>query len=85
MRRKLEELDLIDDFLMNGIANNEKVKEKFFKKLLSVLLEQDIGKVTVTAQKMIPAIDTDYRGVRLDVEVSEIKNKNGIERVANVY
>ena len=81
MRRKLEELDLIDDFLMNGIANNEKVKEKFFKKLLSVLLEQDIGKVTVTAQKMIPAIDTDYRGVRLDVEVSEIKNKNGIERV----
>ena len=85
MRRKLEELDLIDDFLMNGIANNEKVKEKFFKKLLSVLLEQDIGKVTVTAQKMIPAIDTDYRGVRLDVEVSEIENENGIERVANVY
>ena len=73
MRRKLEELDLIDDFLMNGIANNEKVKEKFFKKLLSVLLEQDIGKVTVTAQKMIPAIDTDYRGVRLDVEVSRDK------------
>ena len=85
MRRKLEELDLIDDFLMNGIANNEKVKEKFFKRLLSVLLEQDIGKVTVTAQKMIPAIDTDYRGVRLDVEVSEIENENGIERVANVY
>ncbi|MCR4937830.1 MAG: hypothetical protein K5987_06720 [Lachnospiraceae bacterium] len=85
MRGKIEELNLLDDFLMTGIANNVRVKEKFFRKFLSVLLEQDIGKVTVSAQKMIPAIDTDYRGVRLDVEVSEVESKNGIERVANVY
>ncbi|MBP5194795.1 MAG: hypothetical protein J6Z42_02225, partial [Lachnospiraceae bacterium] len=74
MRRKLEELDLIDDFMMNGIANDERVGEKFFRKLLSVLLEQDIGQLNVTAQRTIPALDTDYRGVRLDVEVLEIEN-----------
>ncbi len=85
MRRKLEELDLIDDFMMNGIANDERVGEKFFRKLLSVLLEQDIGQVKVTAQRSIPALDTDYRGVRLDVEVLEVENENGTERVAKVY
>ena len=85
MRRKLEELDLIDDFMMNWIANDERVGEKFFRKLLSVLLEQDIGQVKVTAQRTIPALDTDYRGVRLDVEVLEIENENGTERVAKVY
>ena len=85
MRRKLEELDLIDDFMMNGIANDERVGEKFFRKLLSVLLEQDIGQVKVTAQRTIPALDTAYRGVRLDVEVQEVENENGTERVAKVY
>ena len=33
--KPLEELDVIDDFLMNAIANDENVSEDFFRTLLS--------------------------------------------------
>ena len=37
--KPFEELDLMDDFLMHAIANDDDVNEEFFRVLLSVLLQ----------------------------------------------
>ena len=77
MRRKLSELNVIDDFMMNELATNEELKEPCFRRILSVLLDRDIGEINVKAQSIIQGLDTDLRGVRLDVEIIENK-KNDI-------
>ena len=77
MRRKLSELNVIDDFMMNELATNEELKEPCFRRILSVLLNRDIGEINVKAQSIIQGLDTDLRGVRLDVEIIENK-KNDI-------
>lgn len=70
-RRKLSELNVIDDFMMNALATNEELREPFFRRILSVLLDIDIGKIDVRAQSILQGLDTDLRGVRLDVEITE--------------
>ena len=84
-RRKFEELDLIDDFLMNCVATDPLVGEACFKKMLSVLLQREIGKVSVACQRVVMGTDTNLRGIRMDVEVSESVVKDCKEAVANVY
>ena len=76
-RRKLSELNVIDDFMMNELATNEELKEPCFRRILSVLLDRDIGEINVKAQSIIQGLDTDLRGVRLDVEIIET-TRNGI-------
>ncbi|MCR5800975.1 MAG: Rpn family recombination-promoting nuclease/putative transposase [Lachnospiraceae bacterium] len=81
----LNEMNLIDDFLMKLVASNPDYGDDFCRTLLSVLLEKKIGKVKVVAQSVIPGISPLHRGVRLDVEVEEIEDKNDDEFTANVY
>lgn len=69
--KPFEDLDIMDDFLMNAIANDEEVNEEFFRTLLSGLLQRKIGRIKVSAQRVIPAVCPDMRGIRLDVEISE--------------
>ncbi len=84
-RRSFEELDLIDDFLMNCVATDPLVGEACFKKMLSVLLEREIGKVSVVCQRVIMGADTNLRGIRMDVEVNESVEADGKKTIANVY
>ena len=53
-RPKLEELNVLDDFLLNAIANDPDVGEAFFREVLSILLEREIGEIQVKAQSVIP-------------------------------
>ncbi len=46
-RMKLQELNLIDDFLSNAIASNEEINEPFYRLLLSVLLGKELKKIRV--------------------------------------
>ena len=69
--RPLEELNVIDDFLMNAIANDPDVGVPFCRTLLSVLLQRPIGKLKVHVQRVIPALTPDHRGIRMDVEIEE--------------
>lgn len=82
--RPFEELDVLDNFLMNAIATDEKVGAAFCKKVLSVLLQRPVGKVKVVAQYTLPARNPRYRGIRMDVKVEEFENGNEAQ-VANVY
>ncbi len=55
-------------------------------RLLSVLLQREVGKIRVEAEKFIPGTVPDRRGIRLDVEVDEYLSDGGNEQaVTNVY
>ena len=83
MRRKLSELNVIDDFMMNELATNEELKEPCFRRILSVLLDRDIGEINVKAQSIIQGLETDLKGIRLDVEIKETVEP--VKQVANIY
>ena len=70
-KKTLEELNVIDDFLMNSLASDKEVGEEFCRVVLSTLLQRKIGKVNVTIQKVIPPADPNLKGIRLDVKVEE--------------
>ena len=55
-RQRLEDLSVLYDFMLNAIANDPDVGEAFFREVLSVLLERDIGEITVRA--LIPLVKT---------------------------
>ena len=79
-KRSLEDLNVIDDFLMNAAASDREGGEEFCRLILSTLLNRDIGKVRVNPQKFIPASTPNQRGIRMDVEVIETTAE-----VLNVY
>ncbi len=84
-RKTLEETSLIDDLLMNLVASDPNVGEESIRIMLSVLLQRDFSEIRVTSQRIMPGTDTNVRGIRLDVEVEERIEKDGVERVANIY
>ncbi|MBQ8232568.1 MAG: hypothetical protein IJZ34_11670, partial [Lachnospiraceae bacterium] len=71
--KTLEELDVIDDFLMNALTNSPDVGTAFCRRLLSVLLQKKIGKVRMVSQRALFPDSPDLRGIRMDVEVEEIE------------
>ena len=82
--KKLEDLDVLDDFMLNAIANDPDVAEPFFQKVLSVLLEREIGEISVHAQVFVPADTPERRGICLDVEISEKDDSPAKCRIYNV-
>lgn len=76
MNKAFEKLDVLDDFLMNAIAANEEVGMLFCRRILSVLLQREIGEIRVTAQAAIPALTPQMRGIRMDVEIEEMNKEN---------
>ena len=83
--KPFEELDIIDDFLMNAIAADAEVGERFCRVLLSALLQRKIGKIKVIAQRVLPAQSPGLRGIRMDVEVTEYDEKDIDFRAKNIY
>lgn len=79
--KNFDELNLIDNYLMNAMASNAEVGPKCLKKILSVLLQREIGEVKLIAEKIIPGSMPNLRGIRMDVEVTEITN----DSVTNIY
>lgn len=77
MTKSLQELDVLSNFLINAIANDPDVSEPFFRLLLSILLEIEIGRITIRAQSVIPGDNPNLRGIRLDVEIMEHLEGNG--------
>ena len=84
-RKTIDEMSLIDDFLMACVASDPHVGAPCIKKILSILLQKEFAEVRVTAQKLIPGNNPGLRGIRMDVEVEEIIKDNGVENIASVY
>ena len=68
-RKKLEELNLLDDFLFNAMMTYPEMGEKFTRKILKLLFNKEFRNLKVIAQKSYRGLNTDLRGARLDVYV----------------
>ncbi len=82
-RKTLEEMSLIDNFLMQAVSSDQEVSEPSLRCILGVLLQRKIGQISVNAEKMIPGYSPDHRGIRMDVEVIEKGEASSV--IANVY
>ena len=74
--RKLEELNLIDNFLFQEMLSQEEGKE-FTRILLSTILDKNIRKVKIIPQKNILGVDTDRHGIRLDAYIEDLSDEQG--------
>jgi hypothetical protein len=57
--------------MLNAIAMDPDIREPFFKEVLSVLLQREIGDIVVMAQSVMQGDAPDLRGIQLDVEIWE--------------
>ncbi len=73
--RKLEDLNLIDNFLFQQMLSQKNDGELFAKILLSTILGKLIKKVRIMPQKNILSTDTDRHGIRLDAYILKTEQR----------
>lgn len=86
-KKKLEDMDVMDDFLMGQLASDKTFGTDFCRLVISTLLQRKIGKLRVSTQKVISALTPAKRGIRMDVEMEELGMIEGGEEpaVMNIY
>lgn len=82
--RKLEELNLMDDFLFGSMLSYPGIGEAFAGELLETVFERKFGKLTVIPQKVYYGKDTDQHGARLDVYIEETEDWQAVAAVYDV-
>ena len=85
MRKKLEELNLMDDFLFHSMMSYPGIGEAFARKLLELIFQRKFWNLKIVAQKTYGGNDTDLRGARLDVYAEEEQSESDAEEVTSVY
>ena len=73
-KRKLEDLNLIDDFLFNKMISHPEFGEEFARDLIRIILGKEVGKLKVVPQKVYYGSDTETHGARLDVYLEETED-----------
>ncbi len=71
IKRTLEELNLLDDFLFNKMIESKAVGEQFTRELLRIMLHKEFRELKIVPQRTFNGTDTDLHGTRLDVYVEE--------------
>lgn len=70
-RRKLEELNLLDNFLFGKMMMHPDYGDEFSRQLLRLVLNRKIGKLLVIPQKVMFGSEPDQHGAVLDVYLEE--------------
>ena len=69
--RQLEELNLVDNFLVNSLTSHQVYGEPAARCILECILGRKLGKIKVIAQHFMQGEDTDKHGIRMDVYLDE--------------
>ena len=69
--RQLEELNLVDDFLVNSLTSHKVYGEPAARCILECILGRKIGKIKVIPQHFVQGEDTGGHGIRMDVYLDE--------------
>ena len=77
--KKLEEMNLLDDFLFGSMVAYPEIGKRFVKILLRTIFGREFRQLSVTAQKVYYGADRDLHGARLDVYLEPEENSG--ERV----
>lgn len=70
-KTKLEDMNLLENFLFESVLSYPEIGELFGKKLLEIIFGRQFGKLKVFPQKVYPGSDTNLHGARLDVYFEE--------------
>ena len=70
-RRRLEELNLLDNFLFGTMVTHPDYGEAFSRHLLRLILNREIGKLKVVSQSVYFGSDPDQHGAILDAYLEE--------------
>ncbi|MDD3403526.1 MAG: Rpn family recombination-promoting nuclease/putative transposase [Hespellia sp.] len=82
--KPLEELNLLDDFLMYCVASSHKYGASFCREMLHTILEKDLNDVTIVAQKVFYGSNPEKHGTRLDVYVEEHEDGTQIGTIYDI-
>lgn len=80
-KRTLNDLNLMDSFLFSAITERTQNAEVVARLVVERATGLKLGKVIIETEKQLLGIDTQHRGVRLDLCISELDN----EHVARIY
>ena len=69
--KRLEEMNVIDDFLFTEIMANEKNGLEVCRIILSCVLKRKIGKIRFTYQKVVQGETEESHGIRMDAYITE--------------
>lgn len=77
----MDELNLLDDFLMYSMAASRKYGVSFCREVLYTIIGRKLSDVTIAAQKVFYGNNPEKHGTRLDVYVEE--HADGTQTGAN--
>lgn len=83
-QKKLEDMNLLDDFLFFKMLNHPGFGEEFSRELLKTIFGKEFGRLSVVPQKVYYGTDIDKHGARLDVYLEENIDKTSLED-ATIY
>ncbi|MDO4284983.1 MAG: Rpn family recombination-promoting nuclease/putative transposase [Eubacteriales bacterium] len=69
--KRLQDLNLMDDFLFHVMTTRKETREEFCRILLKTILKREVGTIRIMSQKAVPGIGTDRHGIRLDLYIEE--------------
>ena len=69
--RQLEDLNLVDNFLVNSLTSHQIYGEPAARCILECILGRKLGKIRVIPQHFMQGEDTDKHGIRMDVYLDE--------------
>lgn len=69
--KKLEDMNLVDDFLMTSLICHQEYGDRSVRYMLECILNRRFGKLTVVPQRVMCGTDPDKHGIRMDVYIDE--------------
>ena len=82
--KPLSKLNLIDNFLFSTLVENPKYAKKLAKIVIKRATGREINNFTVESQKEVNGINTDKRGIRIDVLIKVEGDKEEIKEVYDI-
>ncbi|MCR5509768.1 MAG: hypothetical protein K6F54_02240 [Lachnospiraceae bacterium] len=75
-KKKLSDMNLIEDFLFTSVLSDKENGKKVAKILLSTFLNREIDVLDMTEQKVFNGLSSNYHGIRLDAYITGVEETN---------
>lgn len=86
VRKTLEEMDVIDNFLFNEIMIREENGTELCRMILSLVMKREIGEIRYSPQKAVPSVSETTHGIIIDTYITEQLSEDGTTKTTiNVY
>ena len=77
VKKRIEELDLMDDFLFTEATTDPETAPLLLKMIIERAVGLKVERLIIEPQKTVNGVDTDSRGIRMDVTAREVTDVEG--------